>query len=152
MSFRAPSFDLKGRVAVVTGGNGGIGRAIALGLASAGASVAILARNADKTADVLAELRSASSATSSLMLTRCLSAVFDSSTSPRTKEGSTSVVFANAAAERARASLPNIVLRPDTTVTRESPMPYSARPIPYQAYGQLGSRSMAHWNSEAASS
>jgi hypothetical protein len=34
--------------------------------------------------------RSASSATSSRMLTRCASAVFDSSTSPCTKPGSTS--------------------------------------------------------------
>jgi 2-deoxy-D-gluconate 3-dehydrogenase len=56
MDFRPPSFDLAGRVAVVTGGNGGIGRAIALGFASAGASVAILARNAENNAAVLAEL------------------------------------------------------------------------------------------------
>jgi 2-deoxy-D-gluconate 3-dehydrogenase len=51
-------FDLSGRVAVVTGGNGGIGRAIALGLARAGASVAILARNEEKNLRVLAELKS----------------------------------------------------------------------------------------------
>lgn len=50
------NFDLTGRVAVVTGGNGGIGRSIALGLARAGASVAILARNEQKNAAVLAEL------------------------------------------------------------------------------------------------
>jgi 2-dehydro-3-deoxy-D-gluconate 5-dehydrogenase len=50
-------FDLSGRVAVVTGGNGGIGRAIAIGLARAGASVAVLARNEEKNRNVLAELQ-----------------------------------------------------------------------------------------------
>ena len=48
------SFDLTGQVAVVTGGNGGMGRAIALGLASAGSAVAVLCRNAEKNAAVRA--------------------------------------------------------------------------------------------------
>ena len=50
-------FDLSGKVAVVTGGNGGIGRAIALGFAEAGASVAILARNEERNRDTLGELK-----------------------------------------------------------------------------------------------
>ena len=51
-------FDLTGRVAVVTGGNGGIGRGIALGLAQAGAAVAVLGRNDEKNQRVLSELKS----------------------------------------------------------------------------------------------
>lgn len=50
-------FDLDGRVALVTGGNGGIGRSLALGLAGAGAAVAIAGRNEEKNEAVLAELR-----------------------------------------------------------------------------------------------
>ncbi len=54
---RHPMFDLTGRVAIVTGGNGGIGRGIALGLAGAGAAVAIFGRNEAKNDAVLAELK-----------------------------------------------------------------------------------------------
>jgi 2-deoxy-D-gluconate 3-dehydrogenase len=50
------SFDLSGKAAIVTGGNGGIGRGIALGLAGAGADVVIAARNEEKTAAVTAEI------------------------------------------------------------------------------------------------
>jgi 2-deoxy-D-gluconate 3-dehydrogenase len=41
-------FDLGGRVAVITGGNGGIGLAIAKGLAKAGAGIAVAGRNVEK--------------------------------------------------------------------------------------------------------
>lgn len=41
-------FDLTGKVAIVTGGNGGIGLGMARGLADAGASVVIAGRNAAK--------------------------------------------------------------------------------------------------------
>jgi 2-deoxy-D-gluconate 3-dehydrogenase len=49
-------FDLRGRCALVTGGNGGIGLGMALGLARAGAAVAIAGRNADKNAAALSRL------------------------------------------------------------------------------------------------
>jgi 2-deoxy-D-gluconate 3-dehydrogenase len=49
-------FDLKGKVAVVTGGNGGIGLGMARGLASAGCDIAIAGRNAEKSKAAAAEL------------------------------------------------------------------------------------------------
>lgn len=56
MTTAASMFRLDGRVAVITGGNGGIGRSIALGMASAGATVAVVGRNEEKNKCVLAEL------------------------------------------------------------------------------------------------
>ena len=49
-------FDLTGRVAIVTGGNGGIGLGMARGLARAGARVVIAARDAAKSKDAVREL------------------------------------------------------------------------------------------------
>ncbi len=49
-------FDLKGKVAIVTGGNGGIGLGMARGLARAGARVAVAGRNAAKSAAAVADL------------------------------------------------------------------------------------------------
>jgi 2-deoxy-D-gluconate 3-dehydrogenase len=50
-------FDLKGRVAVVTGGNGGIGLGMARGLAQAGARIVVAARNPDKSRAAVEEIQ-----------------------------------------------------------------------------------------------
>jgi NAD(P)-dependent dehydrogenase (short-subunit alcohol dehydrogenase family) len=57
---------LEGKVAVVTGGNQGIGRAIATAMADAGASIAICARNTDSLNLVADEIRKLGAACLSL--------------------------------------------------------------------------------------
>jgi len=55
-------FNLQNRVALVTGGNGGIGLGMAKGLAAAGAAVVIAGRNRAKGEAALAELRASGAA------------------------------------------------------------------------------------------
>ena len=50
-------FDLSGKVAIVTGGNGGIGLGMARGLAEAGADIAVVGRNEAKSTAAVADLR-----------------------------------------------------------------------------------------------
>jgi len=61
-------FDLKGRVAIVTGGNGGIGLGMARGLAKAGARVVVAARNRDKSSAAVRELKALGSDALALMV------------------------------------------------------------------------------------
>src|SRR3954468_263138 len=49
-------FDLSGKVAVVTGGNGGIGLGMARGLAEAGADIAVVGRNESKSLSGVGDL------------------------------------------------------------------------------------------------
>jgi 2-dehydro-3-deoxy-D-gluconate 5-dehydrogenase len=50
-------FALTGKVAIVTGGNGGIGLGMAHGLADAGADIAVVARNEEKSKAAVADLQ-----------------------------------------------------------------------------------------------
>jgi len=50
-------FDLTGKVAIVTGGNGGIGLGMARGLAEAGTDIAVVGRNETKCVAAAAELK-----------------------------------------------------------------------------------------------
>ena len=51
-----PMFNLDGRVAIVTGGNGGIGLGMAEGLAQAGAKIVLVGRNSEKNAAAVSRL------------------------------------------------------------------------------------------------
>jgi NAD(P)-dependent dehydrogenase (short-subunit alcohol dehydrogenase family) len=55
-SMSNPIFDLAGRVALVTGGNKGLGKAMARGLAQAGADIVIASRHGDELRSSLAEI------------------------------------------------------------------------------------------------
>ena len=61
-------FDLKGRVGLVTGGNGGIGLGLARGLAKAGAAVMVAGRNAGKNAAAVAELQALGAAADAVIV------------------------------------------------------------------------------------
>ena len=50
-------FDLSGRVALVTGGNGGIGLGMAEGMADAGSAIMVAGRNTEKNAAAVAKLK-----------------------------------------------------------------------------------------------
>jgi NAD(P)-dependent dehydrogenase (short-subunit alcohol dehydrogenase family) len=56
MTSTAPSFDLSGRVALVTGGSRGLGRAMTLGFAAAGADVVIASRDGAACEEFAAEV------------------------------------------------------------------------------------------------
>jgi len=70
MAVASPLFDLSGRVAIVTGANTGLGQAIAVALATAGADVALVGRSSmDDTAARIAALGRASLAISADLAT-----------------------------------------------------------------------------------
>ena len=62
MAYRGTPFDLSGRAALVTGGSKGLGKAMARGLAEAGADVFIASRHEDELRSALAEILEGTSA------------------------------------------------------------------------------------------
>ena len=77
-------FDLHGRVAVVTGASGGLGRQFALALARQGADLALLARRLGKLEEVAGEIRS--------LGVRCLPVVCDVTRSDEVERAAASVL------------------------------------------------------------
>jgi 2-deoxy-D-gluconate 3-dehydrogenase len=55
-------FDLTGRVAVITGGNGGIGLGMALGMAEAGAAIVVVGRDGEKNRSAVGEIEATGAA------------------------------------------------------------------------------------------
>ncbi len=78
-SFLDRLFGLTGRVALITGSSGGIGRALALGLAKAGATVVVNGRTEATVARVVAEIEAAGGTAAA--------AVFDVTSSAAVKAG-----------------------------------------------------------------
>ncbi len=99
-------FDLTGRVALVTGGTSGLGRAIAVGLAQAGASVIVGSRDEAKVADTVAELSGIGAGHSGLRLD-----VAD--------PASIAATFQGVAAERGRL---DILVNAAGTIQRKDPL------------------------------
>src|SRR5437899_1256091 len=63
-----PSFDISGRVALITGGTSGLGRAVAFGMAESGVRVFVGSRDAGKVGDTAQQLRAIDPANDALAL------------------------------------------------------------------------------------
>jgi 2-deoxy-D-gluconate 3-dehydrogenase len=101
-----PSFDVQGKVAVITGGNGGIGLGCARGLARAGATIVIWARDRDKNAKAKTELEGIGATVYTLEVDVTDRAAVEAATQETIRRcGGIDILFANAGV--------NIRMRPE---------------------------------------
>ncbi len=94
-----PEFNLKGKTALITGGGRGIGRAIALVFAEAGADVAVTARSADQVGSVATEIEDSGRTALALVCDVADSAQVDATVAEATEKlGKIDVLVNNAGA------------------------------------------------------
>jgi NAD(P)-dependent dehydrogenase (short-subunit alcohol dehydrogenase family) len=105
-------FDLTGRTCVITGGNGGLGLAMARGLAAAGANVAIWARNPAKNTAAAEELRKLGSGEVLALACDVAQETAIEAAMERTLGalGRVDVCFANAGISGAGTAIPNLAV------------------------------------------
>jgi NAD(P)-dependent dehydrogenase (short-subunit alcohol dehydrogenase family) len=106
MSMPNPSFDIRGKVAVVTGASRGIGRAIAEGFAGAGATVVLTGREESTLAGVGKEIARAGGRASHLVLDVASAGAIDKAfATVAERHGRIDLLVNNAGMEEVRPSL-----------------------------------------------
>jgi NAD(P)-dependent dehydrogenase (short-subunit alcohol dehydrogenase family) len=106
MSMPIPSFDIRGKVAVVTGASRGIGRAIAEGFAGAGATVVLTGREESTLAGVVQEIARAGGRASHLVLDVASAGAIDKAfATVAERHGRIDILVNNAGMEEVRPSL-----------------------------------------------
>ncbi len=106
MPMPSPSFDIRGKVAVVTGASRGIGRAIAEGFAGAGATVVLTGREESTLADVGKEIARTGGRASHIVLDVASAGAIDKAfASVAGRHGGIDILVNNAGMEEVRPSL-----------------------------------------------
>jgi NAD(P)-dependent dehydrogenase (short-subunit alcohol dehydrogenase family) len=118
-------FSLDGRVAVVTGGNSGIGRAIAGALAHAGARVVVVARDEKRLAGTVSELRAAGRSAVGVSADLADRAELERAAEDAAKEFGEPDILVNSAGVNLRPPMPELTVDQwDTTIAVNLTAPF----------------------------